>query len=470
MSETKRGSFTGSIGFVLAAAGSAVGLGNLWRFPYLAAKDGGGLFLFVYLILALTFGFALMTTEIAIGRKTRKSPLEAYKALDSRFGWLGWAAGIVPSLILPYYCVIGGWVCRYAFTYLTGNGASAVDPTGGFFYEVIGAGTSMWAPVFWLVLFVVATSAVVFFGVDKGIEKCSKVLMPALFVIILCLAAYSVTLKDPESGRTAIDGLKIYLIPNFEGITVTKFLGVVLDAVGQLFYSLSLAMGIMITYGSYMKDDTDMPKSINQIEIVDTFVAFTAGLIMIPTVYCFLGTEGLSAAGPSLMFISLPQVFGSMGSMGGFIGSAFFVLVIFAALTSSVSIMEAVVSMVMEKAKMSRQVACVVVTAVALALGLVTCFGYNIFYFEATFATIAGGQILDILDWVTNNLMMPIVAIVTCVLVGWFFGTDKILEEVKKTGSKFGREKLYVVMTKYVCPVLLFFILLNSFGVFSFLG
>ena len=470
MSETKRGSFTGSIGFVLAAAGSAVGLGNLWRFPYLAAKDGGGLFLFVYLILALTFGFALMTTEIAIGRKTRKSPLEAYKSLDSRFGWLGWAAGIVPSLILPYYCVIGGWVCKYAVTYLTGNGASAVDPTGGFFYDVIGAGSSMWAPVFWLVLFVAATAAVVFFGVDQGIEKCSKVLMPTLFVIILGLAAYSVTLKDPESGRTAVDGLKIYLIPNFEGITFTKFFGVVLDAMGQLFYSLSLAMGIMITYGSYMKDDSEMPKSINQIEIVDTFVAFTAGLIMIPTVYCFLGTDGLSAAGPSLMFISLPQVFGSMGTMGGFIGSAFFILVIFAALTSSVSIMEAVVSMVMEKTKLTRHMACIVVTIVALALGLVTCFGYNIFYFEATFATVAGGQILDILDWFTNNLMMPIVAIATCILAGWFFGTDKILEEVKKTGGKFGREKLYVVMTKYVCPVLLLIILLNSFGVFSFLG
>ncbi len=470
MTETKRGSFTGRLGFVLAAAGSAVGLGNLWRFPYLAAKDGGGLFLLVYIILALTFGFALMTTEIAIGRKTRKSPLEAYKSLDSRFGWLGWAAAIVPSLILPYYCVIGGWVCRYAVTYLTGNGANAVDPTGGFFYEVIGAGSSMWAPVFWLVLFVGATAAVVYFGVEQGIEKCSKVLMPALFVIILGLAAYSLTLKDPVSGRTAIDGLKIYLIPNFDGITVSKFFGVVLDAMGQLFYSLSLAMGIMITYGSYMKDDSDMPKSINQIELVDTFVAFTAGLIMIPTVFCFLGAEGLTKAGPSLMFISLPQVFGSMGSIGGFIGTAFFILVIFAALTSSVSIMEAVVSMVMEKTKLTRHAACIAVTAVAFALGLVTCFGYNIFYFEATFATVAGGQILDILDWFTNNLMMPIVAIATCALVGWFFGTDKILEEVKKTGSKFGREKLYVVMTKYICPILLLIILLNSFGVFSFLG
>ncbi len=470
MSETKRGSFTSSLGFVLAAAGSAVGLGNLWRFPYLAAKDGGGLFLFVYLILALTFGFALMTTEIAIGRKTKKSPLEAYKSLDSRFGWLGWAAAVVPSLILPYYCVIGGWVCKYAVTYLTGNGASAVDATGGFFYDVIGAGSSMWAPVFWLVLFVGATAAVVFFGVEKGIEKCSKVLMPALLVIILALAAYSVTLKDPESGRTAIDGLKIYLVPSFEGLTVTKFFGVVLDAMGQLFYSLSLAMGIMITYGSYMKDDSNMGKSINQIEIFDTFIAFTAGLIMIPTVYCFLGTDGLSAAGPSLMFISLPQVFGSMGTMGTFVGSAFFVLVIFAALTSSVSIMEAVVSMVMEKTKLTRHTACAVVTIGALAIGLVTCFGYNIFYFEATFASVSGGQILDILDWFTNNLMMPIVAIATCVLVGWFFGTDKILDEVKKTGDKFGRQNLYVVMTKYVSPVLLLIILLNSFGVFSFLG
>ena len=471
MEETKRGSFTSSIGFILAAAGSAVGLGNLWRFPYLAAKDGGGLFLLIYLVLALTFGFALMTTEIAIGRKTRKSPLKAYGAIDKRFGWLGWVAAIVPTFIFPYYCVIGGWVCKYAVTYLTGHGMEAADASGGFFHQAIGAGDSVMAsPIIWLVIYVLVTAVIVFFGVEKGIEKFSKVLMPLLLILIIGIAAFSVTLKDPESGRTALDGLKIYLIPSFEGLTLSKFFGVVLDAMGQLFYSLSLAMGIMITYGSYMKKESTMAKSINRIEIFDTFIAFVAGFIMVPAVFCVLGNEGLQAAGPSLMFIALPQVFASMGFMGHIIGSLFFILVIFAALTSSVSIMEAVVSMIMEQFKCSRHVACVVVTIIGITLGVVTCLGYNIFYFEATFASVSGGQILDILDWITNYLLMPIVAIATCVLVGWVAGTDKIVEEVKHGDKAFKREKLYVVMIKYVSPILLFLILLNSFGVFSFLN
>ena len=470
-SETKRGSFTSSIGFILAAAGSAVGLGNLWRFPYLAAKDGGGLFLVVYLILALTFGFALMTTEIAIGRKTRKSPLTAYGAIDPHFKWLGWVAGIVPTLILPYYCVIGGWVCKYAVTYLSGNGMTAADPTGGFFHNVIGAGDAVSAaPIIWLVIYVVATAIIVYFGVEKGIENFSKVLMPILLVLIVGIAAYSITLKDPESGRTALQGLKIYLVPSFKGMTVPKFFGVVLDAVSQLFYSLSLAMGIMITYGSYMKKESTMSKSVNRIEIFDTFIAFMAGFIMVPAVFCFLGNDGLTAAGPSLMFIALPQVFASMGFMGHIIGSAFFILVIFAALTSSVSIMEAVVSMLMDKFKLSRHTSCLIVTAVTLVLGVVTCLGYNAFYFEATFASVVKGQILDIFDWFTNYLLMPIVAIATCVLIGWVAGTDKVVDEVKLGGKDFKREKLYVVMTKYVSPILHFLILLSSFGVFNFLG
>lgn len=468
MTETKRGSFTSSLGFVLAAAGSAVGLGNLWRFPYLAARDGGGLFLVVYLILTLTFGFALMTTEVAIGRYTGKSPINAFKILDSRFTWVGWIAALIPALIFPYYCVIGGWVCKYALTYITGNGANAVDASGGFFYSVVGAGDAFWSPIVCFLVFMLVSGVIVYFGVEKGIEKCSTILMPILLLLIIGIAIYSLTLTDPVSGRTAIDGLKIYLIPEFENLTLSKFLSVVFDAICQLFFSLSLAMGIMITYGSYMKKDASLPAAINQIEIFDTLIAFVAGLIMVPTVFCYMGREGLSASGPSLLFISLPQVFGAMGSIGNVIGAFFFLLVIFAALTSSVSIMEAIVSMVIDRFGVARKIACLIVGAVTIVIGVVTCLGYNVLYFESSFAPIAGGQILDILDWLTNSLLMPIVAIFTCIVIGWFFGTDRIIGEVKLGDRKFAREKLYVVMTKFVSPVLLFIIFLNSFGIIKF--
>ena len=283
-SNKARGSFTGSLGFVLAAAGSAVGLGNLWRFPYLAAKDGGGLFLVVYLVLALTFGFALMTSEVAMGRHTQKSPVMAFTTVaGKKWSFVGWGATIVPAIILPYYAVIGGWVCRYACLFLDNQRVAAAEGGKLYFYDKIGlhlneAGDVLnnfdIVPVLWFLLFLTATFVIVYFGVENGIEKASKVLMPLLLVIIIFIAGFSMFMKDPESGRTAMDGLKIYLVPSFEGITITKFLSIVLDAMSQLFYSLSLAMGIMITYGSYMKKDSSMPKAINEIEIFDTGIPY----------------------------------------------------------------------------------------------------------------------------------------------------------------------------------------------------
>lgn len=463
MNEKKRGSFTGSIGFVLAAAGSAVGLGNLWRFPYLAAKDGGGLFLLVYIILALTFGFALMATEIAIGRKTRLSPIKAYEKMDRRFKFLGPLAAIVPVIIFPYYCVIGGWVTKYSFEYIIGNGMNTV--ADGFFTGFI---TSFWPPIIWCAIFLGVSAFVVFAGVEKGIEKLSKILMPLLAIIIIGIAIFALTLSDPASGRTALEGLKIYIVPDFTGMTVGKFFGVLLDAMGQIFFSMSLAMGIMITYGSYTKKETNLVKSVNQIEIFDTAVALIAGLIMIPTVFTFQGTEGLKAAGPSLLFISLPKVFAQMSFVGHIVGALFFVLVLFAALTSSVSIMEAVVSMIMDKFKMERKKASLISLVISVVLALVTCFGYNIWYFEYTLPNGSVAQILDIFDYITNSLLMPVVAFLTCVLVGWFCGTKSITDEIKLNGENFRREGLYKVMTKYVAPICLLLILISAFGVFNF--
>lgn len=460
--EKERSSFTGKIGFVLAAAGSAVGLGNLWRFPYLAAQDGGGIFLFVYIILALTFGFALMTTEIAIGRKTRKSCIEAYGDVDKKFGFLGPIASIVPILIFPYYCVIGGWVTKYMAEYIIGNGAATV--ADGFFTGFI---TSPVSPIIWFLVFMGITAVVVFLGVEKGIEKLSKILMPALCVIIVAIAIFSLTLKDAESGRTAIEGLKIYVIPDFSGLTIGKFFKVLLDAMAQMFYSMSLAMGIMITYGSYSKRDTNLVSSVNQIEIFDTAIALLAGLIIIPTVFTFSGQEGLESAGPGLLFVSLPKIFDKMGIIGNIVGALFFVLVLFAALTSSISLMEANVSVLMDKFKMSRKTSSVISVIIAAVIGLIVCLGYNVWYFDYTLPNGSVGQILDILDYFTNNLLMPIVALLTCILVGWKVGTKYVTDEVKLNGEKFGRQGIYVVMTKWIAPIFLFLILISSFGVFA---
>lgn len=461
-----RGSFSGSLGFILAAAGSAVGLGNIWRFPYLAAKDGGGVFLLCYLILALTFGFTLLTTEIAIGRKTGQSSLTAYRKIHPKMGWLGVVACLVPMLILPYYCAIGGWVLKYLAAYLTGSGRAAVD--SGYFASFI---TSTWSPILWFMIFLGATVFVVYKGVDTGIERLSKILMPVLLVLILGIACFSLTLSHTdESGvtRTGLQGFLAYVVPDFEGMTPKHFLVILTDAMGQLFFSISVAMGIMVTYGSYVKKDTNLVKSVNQIEVFDTAVAFLAGLMIIPAVFTFMGAEGMSASGPSLMFQSLPKVFGAMGGVGTVVGIVFFVTVAFAALTSSVSVLEAIVSSVMDKFHISRKKAALIIGLIALAAGLVVCLGYNLFYFEAVLPNTPEGknaQILDILDYISNYCLMPIVAIVTCIFIGWVVKPRIIVEEATLNGCKFRREKLYVVMVKVVAPLLLFFLLLQSLGV-----
>ncbi|MDE5782136.1 MAG: sodium-dependent transporter [Lachnospiraceae bacterium] len=465
--EKNRNSFSGSIGFVLAAAGSAVGLGNIWRFPYLAAKDGGGLYLVLYLILALTFGFTLLTTEIAIGRKTKQSPLTAYGQLKSKSGFLGVFACLVPIIIMPYYCVIGGWVVKYFIAYLTGEGSSAA--TDGYFTDYISEGMQ---PIILMVIFLFVVAFIIFRGVNKGIESFSKILMPLLLLLVVGIAVFSMTIHYTEDSgvtRTGLEGFKIYVVPSFEGITVKGFFTVLLDAMGQLFFSLSVAMGIMIAYGSYVKDDANLVKSINQIEIFDTVVAFLAGVMIIPAVYTFMGKEGMKASGPSLMFVSLPKVFASMGKVGSIVGVLFFAMVLFAAITSAVSVMEAVVSSLMDKFHMSRIKASAIETGIALIGGIIVCLGYNKLYFDITLPNGAHAQILDIMDYISNNCLMPLVAIGTCILIGWIIKPSVIIEEVEKSGCKFGRKKLYIVMVKYIAPVLLVILLLKSFGILTFI-
>jgi len=461
--QKKRHSFKGSLGFVMAAAGSAVGLGNIWRFPYLAARDGGGIFLAVYLVLALTFGFTLLTAEVAIGRMTKQSPLTAYGRIDKRFGFLGHLACIIPALIMPYYCVIGGWVLKYLFASAAeGNAATASE---GYFVGFI---TGQWAPIIFFLIFLAANAVIIYRGVNKGIEAISKILMPALIVLVLVIAIFSLTLSYTDADgvtRTGLQGLKILVVPNLREVSAGEFFMVVVDAMGQLFYSLSIAMGIMIAYGSYMPDDANLAGSINQIEIFDTVIAFLAGMMIIPAVYTFIGAEGMKSQGTGLMFTTLPKVFSSMGAFGRVMAIMFFAMVLFAALTSSMSIMEAVVSSLMDRFGMSRAKAVAIETLVALAGGILVCLGYNLLYFELPLPNGATAQILDVLDYVSNNVLMPVVAIGTCILVGWVIGPDRIIEEVEKGGRRMGRKRLFKVMIKFVAPVLLVILFLRSVGI-----
>ena len=457
----KRANFTGTIGFVMAAAGSAVGLGNIWRFPYLAAKDHGGVFILCYLILAVTFGFTLLTTEIAIGRKTGRSPLTAYAAIQPKWKGLGVLACLVPIIILPYYCVIGGWVVKYFATFVTGAGSAAAGDD-----YFVGFIQGQYQPIIWMFIFFLMTAFVVFNGVNKGIEKYSKILMPILLLLIIGIGLYSLTIKHTDASgvtRTGLQGLKVYLIPNFKGMTGKEFFVILMDAMGQLFFSISVAMGIMVTYGSYAKKETNLMKSINQIEFFDTLVALLAGLMIIPAVYTFMGTEGMSA-GPGLMFVSLPKVFKAMGAAGVLVGIVFFLMVSFAAVTSSVSVMEAIVSSMMDKFHVSRKKGTILTTLYGMIVGVIVCLGYNKLYFELKLPNGAVAQILDVMDYISNNCLMPMVALLTCILIGWVVKPKVIIDEVTLGGYRFGREKLYVAMIKVIAPLMLLILLVQSVG------
>ena len=440
--ESKKKGFSSQIGFILAAAGSAVGLGNLWRFPYLAAKYGGGIFLLVYLILAVTFGFTLMTTEIAIGRKTGKSCICAFKEIKKRWSFVGWLAALVPIIIFPYYCVIGGWVTKYFTVFITGNGQPAASDT----YFPTFAGKPV-QPIIFLSIFMIITAIIIMCGVQKGIEKVSKILMPVLLIMTITIGVYSLTLDGAK------DGIIYYIKPNLKMFSIKT----VVAAVGQLFYSMSLAMGIMITYGSYMDKKNDLEKSVRQIEIFDTAIAFLAGVMIIPAVFAFSGGDtNALGQGPSLMFVTLPKVFDSMAG-GQIIGGLFFLLVFFAALTSSVSLMETILSVVMEKTKLTRIKGSLIILVIAFIIAIPSSLGNGIW----SNITIFGKQFLDFFDFISNNILMPIVELLTCIFIGYVV-KPKIIEDEVEISGKFKSKKLYNFMIKVAAPICLVVILISS--------
>lgn len=464
MNTNKKSSFTGSIGFVLAAAGSAVGVGNIWRFPYLAAKDGGGIFLLIYLILVLTFGFSLLTTDVAIGRRTQTGALHAFGVVRPKWKFLGYMTFLVPTLIMTYYSVIGGWILKYATFYLTGAGSSAAED--GFFTGFI---TSKVSPICFMLIFLAITAFIVYCGVEKGIEKFSKVIMPGLLLLVVGIGVYSLTLSHTGSDgitRTGLQGLAVYLKPDFHGLTIQRFLQILLDAMSQLFFSLSVSMGIMITYGSYVKKDVNLNVSLSQIELFDTLAAFLSGMMIIPAVFVFSGTEGMSA-GPSLMFVSLPKVFHSMGSAGNVVGVLFFLMVLFAAITSNISIMETLVSNCMDIFHQSRKKMSLIIAIIFAAAAAVVCMGYNIFYMELSLPNGSTAQLLDLMDYISNSFLMPLIALLTSIFVGWVVGPNWITEEMETGGYKFRRKKLYAFMTHFVTPGIMLILFLQSLGILN---
>lgn len=404
--KNKHSGFSGSLGFVLAAAGSAVGVGNIWRFPYLCAKDGGGLFLLVYLVLVLTFGFTLLTTDVAIGRRTKQNALNAFGTLHKKWRFLGYLTFLVPTLIMTYYSVIGGWIAKYFAVYLVSDGTQAAQD--GFFTSFI---TSQVSPIVFMLLFLTLTAWVVYCGVEKGIEKYSRYIMPVLLLLVIGIAVFSLTLSRTDDSGVTRTGLQGLVKPDFTGMTLRSFLNAVLDAMSQLFFSLSVSMGIMITYGSYVKDDVDLNKANGQIEIFDTGVAFLAGIMIIPSVYVFLGVDGM-ASRPSLTFISLPRVFASMGGVGRIVGIVFFLALGFAALTSCVSVMETLVANCMEIFHKSRKEMCAMVGVYSLVTAVTICLGYNVFYFELTLPNGSAAQLLDVMDYISNRYVVPVVMLI----------------------------------------------------------
>lgn len=446
-----RSNFSGKIGFVLSAAGSAVGLGNIWRFPYLAAKYGGGIFLLTYLILVVTFGYTMIVSETAIGRMTGKSPVGAYASFGGK-GWMkagGWINAVIPMLIVPYYSVIGGWVLRYLFGYVVDETNAMANAE--FFTSFIASPVQV---EFWFVVFTLCVTGIIYLGVQGGIERVSKIMMPILAVLAVVVAIYSVTRPG------AMEGVKFFLVPNFKDFSWMT----VVVAMGQMFYSLSIAMGILITFGSYMKKDVAIEGSTTQVEIFDTAIAILAGLMVIPAVFAFAGGEPETLnAGPSLMFISLPKVFASMG-FGQPIGIAFFLLVFFAALTSAIALSESEVSTFEDEFGWSRRKASLVMGVSMLVLGTLSSLGFS----SLSFIKILGMDFLDFFDFLTNSVMMPVAAIFTCVLVLKVIGFDKIRDEVMQSG-KFRREGIYRFTLKYLCIAFLLVILVssvaNAFGI-----
>lgn len=443
-----RGNWSSQFGFIAAAAGSAVGLGNIWKFPYITGLYGGAAFVLVYLLFVILVCIPIMNSELLVGRKSGKNALGAFKELVPKSSW--WIVGlmgiIAGFIILSYYSVIAGWATAYIFksgAYMAA-GANPADIFVGFI-------TSPVTPIIWHAIFMAMCVGIVMAGIEKGIEKYTKILMPALLIILLILIVRSLTLPG------AAEGLSFYLKPDFSKLSAEG----ILAALGQAFFSLSLGMGCMITYGSYLKKDQDIPANSYWIAGADTAIALLAGLAIFPAVFAF-GLE--PGAGPGLVFITVPAVFASMGAIGHFFGILFFILLTVAAITSAISLLEVVCAYFIDEKKWNRKKAAWIMGTIIFILGIPSSLGQGIW---SGYKFIGGRDFLDSLDFIASNILLPLGGFLLCIFIGWYWGTGKAVEE-GNIGAK-GAITLgggYRFLIKYVAPIAIFVVFLKSIGVF----
>ena len=435
MSEQPRASFGGKLSVILVAAGSAIGLGALWRFPYIAGKHGGAAFLLVFLLSIIVVGIPAMLAEFAVGRKTRKNAVGAFRALSKRWSWLGYSGILGALLISGYYYLIAGWSLEYFVNSVT---AGMFDSTLSFkeqFSEFQGS----WKPLAWGVAFILITHFIVSRGVEKGIEKASKVMMPMLFVILVIMAVRVAFMPG------ASEGYKFFLSCDFAEAFKPE---TIMMAIGQAFFSLSVGMGCMVTYASYFKDDNNIVGTSFNVSILTLLVSVLAGLVIFPAVF----SAGLEPTeGPSLVFVTLPEIFNGM-PLASLWSAIFFILVILASLTSTISFHEVLTAYFGEEFKLSRKNAAIVTTVVSIVLSTVT------------FTQLFGVDFFTIFDYITANMLMPLGGMFTCIFVVWFMKNDFMKNELTNNGSlKSGFAPVVLFMLRFVTPVLIFYIFIKNF-------
>lgn len=442
-----RDQFQSKLGFIFAAAGSAVGLGNIWRFPYLAGKNGGGAFVLFYLICVIVIGFGLMLAEFVIGRNTQLSSVDAFKKLDKRFTFVGAMGVLAAFVIMGYYPVVGGWSVAYVFKSILGQLSTDSAVMG----EVFGAlATGISQPILWTAVYLIANIVIVAKGISGGIEKASLVMMPTLFVLLVILVIRSLTLPN------AIEGLKYLFVPDFSKMTGD----VMLAALGQAFFSLSLGMGCMITYSSYLSKKENLVQNAILVPTMDTSVALLSGMVIIPATVSFGFDLG---QGPGLVFVTVPAIFATMGPvLGRIFGIIFFLLLTLAALSSSLSLLEVVVSYLIDNRGWERKKA---VAGSSIVLFII-CIAASLSMGAWSGFTIMGMNIFDFLDWFANNLLLPIGGIFITLYVGWFMGKDKVKAEVTNDGTvKFAIFEVWMFLCRIVIPAIIAVVLLSGIGI-----
>ncbi|MFV0515895.1 MAG: sodium-dependent transporter [Aminipila sp.] len=452
----KRGQWASNLGFILAAAGSAVGLGNIWKFPRVAYENGGSAFLLVYIAIVILIGATVMITEFAVGRHSHKNGVGAVREINKKFSFIGGLGILTGFIILSYYSHVGGWVIKYCLAYLTGASAVFEDPAGFFLVDVLGQGTAfpIQGAIIFPLIFIGLTAFIVIQGVSQGIEKLNKVLMPALFIILIVLFIRGITI---EGGA---EGLGYLLKPDFSKVSGDMFLA----ALGQAFFSLSLGMGIMCTYGSYLSKEENLVKNTLTICGLDTMVALLAGFAMIPIAFA---TNIDVGAGAGFAFISLAGAFQSM-PLGTLFGFLFYVLLLFAALTSSISLMEGTVAFVTEEWKFDRKKTAFVLAIIMFGIGILytssqACLNIKGIWLDANGLSfpIFG----DFMEYLTDKLIMPLCALLYCILVGWIWGVDNAAEEISSEGRyAFKLKGIYSILVKFVAPAAIIIIMLSGLG------